>query len=171
MTYWKPLIASLFFVCCGAIFTEAAPQSGPPASNAEQTAGDNRFVVHGNGTGLDTKTGLMWAVHDNGREISWHDAKKYCESFRGGGYTNWRMPTQEEAATLYDSRKIGNGGCHMAHAIDMTECTLWNIAKIGKSRPALFMFKYGGRQWRPIPSSKIGRALPVRSTETYRAEK
>jgi hypothetical protein len=44
----------------------------------------------------------MWAAKDNGSPISWPEAKKYCENYRGGGYMDWRMPTQDELAGLYD---------------------------------------------------------------------
>ena len=57
------------------------------------------------GTVLDTKTNLMWAARDNGSDIRWPDAKKYCEGYRAGGYTDWRMPTQEELWSLIDRTK------------------------------------------------------------------
>lgn len=199
MKYLSTLVVSLFIVCWGVIYTDAASESAaqvldmqnrpdktvhqPDRSESKGTmisqdpvntkviGRDDRFVAYDNGTVLDTKTGLMWADRDNGPEISWDDAKKYCENYRGGGYTDWRMPTRDELATLYDAKNVGINGCHVAGGIDTTECTLWNVARMGKTRSSIFMFKYGGRQWRPIPSSKIGRALPVRGTGKYRAEK
>ena len=47
----------------------------------------------------------MWASRDNGRNINWQDAKNYCDNYRGGHYTGWRMPTQDELAGLYDNGK------------------------------------------------------------------
>ena len=52
---------------------------------------------------LDTQTGLMWADKDNGSSVTWQEAKAYCENYRGGEYTDWRMPTIEELKGLYDS--------------------------------------------------------------------
>jgi len=66
---------------------------------------DGRFTAYDDGTVLDTRTGLMWAAKDNGADINWPNAKRYCENYRGGGYTDWRMPTQDELAGLYDSSK------------------------------------------------------------------
>ena len=65
----------------------------------------NRFIANSNGTVLDTQTDLLWAAKDNGSGINWQDAKKYCENYRGGGYSDWRMPTQEELGGLYDAGK------------------------------------------------------------------
>jgi hypothetical protein len=47
-----------------------------------------RFIVFDNQTVLDTQTALMWASRDNGRDINWHNAKRYCENYQGGGYTD-----------------------------------------------------------------------------------
>ncbi|HOC60717.1 MAG TPA: hypothetical protein PKN70_12245, partial [Smithellaceae bacterium] len=33
--------------------------------------------------------------------------KSYCENYRGGGYSDWRMPTQDELAGLYDQSLTG----------------------------------------------------------------
>lgn len=49
----------------------------------------------------------MWAAKDNGSNINWTDAKKYCDGYRGGGYKDWRMPTIKELETLYDSSSKG----------------------------------------------------------------
>ena len=61
----------------------------------------NRFIKNGDNTITDTKTGLMWAAKDNGSPINWHNALIYCRNFKGGGYTNWRMPTLDELKTLF----------------------------------------------------------------------
>ncbi len=67
------------------------------------------YVVYTNGTVLATRTNLMWAATDNGEEISWADAKSYCENYRGGGYKDWRMPTLDELEMFFcGNSKIGN---------------------------------------------------------------
>lgn len=68
----------------------------------KQMIGDGRFISYDDGTVRDTQTNLMWAAKDNGRDINWANAKSYCEKYRGGGYMDWRMPTQYELAGLYD---------------------------------------------------------------------
>ena len=60
-----------------------------------ETAKDGRFIVKDNETILDTRTNLMWAEKDNGSDINCANAKSHCENYRGGGYTDWRMPTQD----------------------------------------------------------------------------
>jgi len=51
--------------------------------SAKEIESDGRFVAYDNGTVKDTKTGLMWASKDNGEDITWKGAKRYCENYRG----------------------------------------------------------------------------------------
>ena len=126
---------------------------------------DSRFIAYDNGTVLDTSTNLMWAAKDNGDNLMWADAKFYCENYRGGGYTNWRMPTQDELAGLYDSVIKGNNGYHLTKLITLTGCCSW-ASETHDSAAALFDFIYGGRNWFRPSSDHAYRALPVRSVKT-----
>jgi hypothetical protein len=125
---------------------------------------DGRFIAYDDGTVLDTRTGLMWAAKDNGSDINWQGAKSYCENFRGGGYTDWRMPTQDELAGLYDKAKTYSSACgydaHLTELIRLT-CTAPWASETRGSEAASFDFRDGGRIWgRPSYSA---RAFPVRS--------
>src|SRR5450759_5331903 len=80
-------------------------------ATAGETARDGRFIAYDNGTVLDTKTNLMWAAKDNGSDVDWGGAKSYCKNYRGGGYKDWRMPTQDELAGLYDMAKTYLSAC------------------------------------------------------------
>ncbi|MEN6639043.1 MAG: DUF1566 domain-containing protein [Smithella sp.] len=102
------------FVCVGS------------ASAAKETVRDGRFVAYDDGTVLDTGTGLMWADKDNGADLNWAGAKSFCESFNAGGYTDWRMPTKNELAGLYDGSRRDGRGLHMASSlITLSGCCPW----------------------------------------------
>ncbi|HLA26284.1 MAG TPA: caspase family protein [Syntrophales bacterium] len=142
----------------------------PLLSTADETGRDGRFIAYNNGTVLDTKTNLMWAARDNGNSISWANAKSYCENYQGGGYTDWRMPTQDELVGLYDAGKSRKPACgifiHRIHVatelIDITCFAPWASETRG-SEAALFYFDFGWRDW-SRPFLDLGtRALPVRS--------
>jgi tetratricopeptide (TPR) repeat protein len=133
----------------------------------------NRFVAYSNGTVLDTQTNLMWAATDNGENINWADAKNYCENYRGGGYKDWRMPTQNELAGLYDSNisykaTQWNVSVHLTELIQLSSINiLASGPRDSKSRSALYDFGHGGPCWVPDESYCVGyRALPVRSAQS-----
>jgi len=114
-----------------------------------------RFMDSKEGVVLDTKTNLIWPAKDNGSEINWVNAKSYCENYRGGGYTDWRMPTQDELAELYAS------GAHK-DKIELIHGWVWASETRG-SDAALFHFGGGIRTWFHQSYDYYGRALPVRS--------
>jgi uncharacterized caspase-like protein len=144
----------------------------PSAPGLIESARDGRFIAYDNGTVLDTRTKLMWAAKDNGSNISWQDAKAYCENYRGGGYTDWRMPTQDELAGLYDetitntrSPAAGcSGGYHLTNLIHLTCCCPWASETRG-SMAAFFGFSNGPRNWHDQYFVGSIRALPVRSAK------
>jgi hypothetical protein len=139
------------------------------SSTAGETGKDSRFIAYDNGTVLDIKTNLMWAAKDNGSNIPWADAKSYCENYRGGGYTDWRMPTQDELAELYDKNKSRPAACertaviHVAtELIDITCFCPW-ASETNDSAAAYFYFDIGIKGWHHQSSDYYARALPVRS--------
>ena len=135
----------------------------------KEIGNDDRFTAYDDGTVLDTRTGLMWMAKDNGADINWKGAKSYCENYRGGGYTDWRTPTQDELAGLYNEAKTYRSArgydVHLTELIRLTCFVLWASETRG-SEAAMFTFTYGQRLWNPTSDSVNGRALPVRSDKT-----
>jgi len=142
-------------------------------------ARDSGFIAYVNGTVLDTKTNLMWAAKDNGSNINWPNAKSYCENYSGGGYTDWRMPTQDELAGLYDTVKTyksdSGPDVHLTGLIRLSYAWVWAseaynsygtsfiFFKTSVSEAALFGFNSGDRIRVNQSNDNYNRALPVRS--------
>jgi hypothetical protein len=139
-----------------------------PQTPAKETARDGRFIAYDNGTVLDTGTNLMWAARTNAEGTTWQSARSYCENYRGGGYTDWRMPTQDELAKLYNPNKSQTTECGIfpSHVgtdlIHLTCWWVWASATLGSDAAG---FNFGGGRRIPGPQSDVddGRALPVRS--------
>lgn len=139
------------------------------SATTREIARDGRFIAFDNQTVLDTKTNLIWAAKDNGRDINWYNAKRYCESYRGGGYTDWRMPTQDELAQLYDAGKAQRNDAqqnplHLTGLIRLTDCCPWS-SKTRGSEAAYFDFTDGTHWWFVSPGTSINRAIPVRQAK------
>ncbi|MDI6688543.1 MAG: DUF1566 domain-containing protein [Desulfobacterales bacterium] len=121
---------------------------------------------------LDTKTGLMWAARDNGEDITWHDAKRYCDNYRGGGYTDWRMPTIDELMNLYDVNTDGypqdccetGDQLRINSLIHLTCCSPWTSLR-GNDGAAYFRFTNGKQSWTYESIALYHRALPVRDNK------
>ena len=70
-----------------------------PLHNWAVVVAEARFVDNGDGTVTDTKRKIMWQKGDNGKEVTFEEAQKYCKTLRLGGYADWRLPNPEEPDT------------------------------------------------------------------------
>ena len=136
---------------------------------ADETGRDGRFIAYDDGTVSDTQTNLVWAAKDNGSDINWTNAKDYCENYHGGGYTDWRMPTQDELKGLYDASKSRPAACNSSYKIhiatdliDISCFYLWASKETNYGAEG-FYFQNGGRgAWNKSHDAN-SRVLPVRS--------
>ncbi len=146
------------FICLVILF---AAVLGLNCDITESNAGD-RFVVSKDNTVLDSETGLMWANEDNGVNTNWDAAKAYCESYSAGGYTNWRLPTLAELATIFD--KNSEKKLMTFPAITLTGSCPWS-SETRKNRARTIFFMGGETNTYSKRSSNGFRALPVRNAE------
>jgi len=51
---------------------------------------------------IDSTTKLMWEGQDNGMAVTWRKAAGYCRDLRLAGYSDWRLATVDELASLVD---------------------------------------------------------------------
>ena len=157
------VILTTITVSCSKPYIEEHPSSSKAIK-------DDRFIDHGDGVVLDTKTGLMWGNKDNGNDTKWHDAKFYCENYHGGGYKDWRMPTLQELESLYDEHKIQPVACSNSNNvhivtdfINITCLNLWSSeTSTTTNECAIFNFGSGTRSAYACQMT-FARALPVRS--------
>jgi hypothetical protein len=146
-------------------------------ATAGETVRDGRFIAYDNGTVLDTSTNLMWAAKDNGSYIDWPRANKYCENYRGGGYTDWRMPTQDELRGLYDRDKNYESDCGVdvhitTKLIHLSCCCPWALEArgVGESTNVDFRVRiprFWIAEWRYMTAGPMlnPSVLPVRTVK------
>ena len=73
----------------------------------------SRFLKSENGTVYASLTSLTWMSNDSkidlNKEVSWDEAEKYAADMNNkkvGGYDDWRIPSAQEALTLFDKNKL-----------------------------------------------------------------
>jgi hypothetical protein len=143
--------------------------AAPPEGGMQAAKSDQMFIDNGDGTLTETQTGLMWAAKDNGSDISWDGARKYCEDYRGGGHSDWRMPTIAELRGLYDSKNSRKAACGLdvdiTPRLELTCSRVWSSETDASTlaRAALFDLEDVGSIARD--ATEYLRALPVRSAK------
>lgn len=76
-----------------------------------------------NETWTDPSTGLMWAAKDNGKDVTWNKAMKYCSDLRLAGYSDWRLANMAELQGIYDKTANAPG---LAGPHDSVQ-TMWHV--------------------------------------------
>lgn len=122
-----------------------------------------RFVTTKPGVITDRYSNLIWTHKDNNRNINWHKALIYQKGYRGGGYTDWRLPTIKELETLYEAQKTNPYGLHISSAIGLTSYSAWSIEE-KQNKAARYRFTDGKKVWYRKQIGDAGRVLLVRGT-------
>ena len=103
-----------------------------------------RFVLTDGGTIRDSTTGLEWSQSDNGSDIDWEDATRYCDN-KGG---NWRLPASSELQGIYDvslSIPCGTSTCRTSPKFRLTEWGFWSNERASSSEAFDVTLYSGGR--------------------------
>jgi len=69
---------------------------------------EGRFVLSGDSSVMDQKTGLLWGLLDSQRELGTcmdhRTARRYVKEIRYSGHDDWRLPTSAELAGIYKNK-------------------------------------------------------------------
>ncbi len=67
--------------------------------DSDYTINQPAYKANGDGTLTDLVTGLQWQQTDGG-EMTWDNARSYCDSLSLGGRDDWRLPNVKESFSL-----------------------------------------------------------------------
>lgn len=97
---WKCVLAALFTIVA--------------VASAQSSKEDRVREGQLSGYWVDPSTGLMWSGKDNGKDVTWGNAIRYCRALRLAGYSDWRLPTIDELQGIYDgsAKAPGLAGKH-----------------------------------------------------------
>jgi len=153
--------------------SEVPQTTGGPAAQPEKVEAEapGRFIEQGPHTILDTQTGIHWlkkdSWQDKGKFLNWHESRDYTETknMRSvGGFTDWRLPTQDEAKTLFDAswENPGKGGVilHLPSAFpEGAFKTMWTTGDTSSRQPRLDLTE---GKLRMVEEYSFGAARPCR---------
>jgi len=91
----------------------------------------NDFVDNADGTVLDRVTGLIWQKEGSNYKMNGSKAEAYIEDLnrtRFVGYSDWRLPTVAELASLIEREKSQKGS-HISQVFSTTQNYCWSSDK------------------------------------------
>lgn len=89
---------------------------------------------------IDHSTGLTWQQSGSPETMTFKEAQKYIQKLRDkkhAGYSDWRLPTLEEAMSLMEPKKSEHG-LYLDRFFDQTQVWIWTEDK--KSAPSTAWF-------------------------------
>jgi serine/threonine-protein kinase len=123
-------------------------------------------TIRGNKVVLDHATGLTWHQSGSEKYMDYDKAKQWVNELnrrRYAGYSDWRLPTLEEGASLIE-RSMMNGGQYIGPKFSRKQRILWtsDIVTDYPSRVWIANFVHGGCvHWSDVGGDNFVR--PVRS--------
>ena len=114
-----------------------------------------RFVDNGDGTVTDLETKLIWKQTDSFQDTSkwnnWFRAQEYIQSLnieKFAGYSDWRMPTLEEAESLHDENHSIKDMDRMDIFISSAFSpgggfTCWTSNEMPHATASIYYYRYG----------------------------
>jgi polyisoprenoid-binding protein YceI len=103
-------------------------------SSTEAIAADSplrRWTLLDSATLIDAQSQLTWTRSDNGHDIDWHHARKFCNDLPG----KWRLPTAAELVSIYDGAavgtKCGDARCGVSGPFELTGDWFWSADAVG----------------------------------------
>ncbi|MDX1502303.1 MAG: DUF1566 domain-containing protein [Thermoanaerobaculia bacterium] len=82
---------------------------------------------------------LMWSRRDNGADVRWAQAERYCSDLSLGGYEDWRLPTVEELKSIQALWSVAP--LKIIGAFTLTGCCPWSAEREGE-KAWNFNFRY-----------------------------
>ena len=103
-------------LCITIVAARSQSTTEPTTSKSGQTAG----------VWTDPSTNLMWAAKDNGKDVSWKGALKFCSTLRLGGHADWRLAKVSELQAIFDPSMDAPGRAGDTKGGIPRDCT-WHV--------------------------------------------
>lgn len=136
-------------------------RGGLPWSNPEGKGIANDFVLQREGkVVLDRATGLMWQQSASWGGMSFENAHRYVDELnrRGlAGFSNWRLPTLDEAMSLMETAKQGD--LFIDEKFDPTKTWIWTSDRFNTNTVWVASFGNGGCDFSNVTSQSYFRAV------------
>ncbi len=113
----------------------------------QRIKGTGNTYVYNNGTITDRRTGLVWCAFDSyldmQKSLPYESATRYVKRIRCGGYSDWRLPSEEELRSIYKKKPFfptasegkwywsaNQGGGQMVPIVTTERETKWRMTRI-----------------------------------------
>ncbi len=129
--------------------------------------------INGGGVVIDHTTGLIWHQSGSEEEMDWPKAKQWVKDLNNkgyAGYSDWRLPTVEEAISLLEPN-INANSLYIDPAFDAKQTGIWtgdendSADYLDGAWSVRFSGGYGGGNACWVYDNAINHVRPIRSVK------
>lgn len=129
--------------------------------------------INGGGVVIDHTTGLIWHQSGSDEEMDWPKAKQWVKDLNDkgyAGYSDWRLPTVEEAISLLEPN-INANSLYIDPAFDAKQTGIWtgdendSADYLDGAWSVRFSGGYGGGNACWVYDNAINHVRPIRSVK------
>jgi hypothetical protein len=127
-----------------------------------------RYVANADGTLTDDLTKMQWTIRDNGADISWIDADRYCRELDLAG-TGWRLPSVTELEQIHDpsgtlTTPCADTSCEISPQFQLSGSSVWSsdLSANDNTLAWYLALHQAGRGSASLSAGSDGRALCMR---------
>ncbi len=129
--------------------------------------------INGGGVVIDHTTGLIWHQSGSEKEMDWPKAKQWVKDLNNkgyAGYSDWRLPTVEEAISLLEPN-INANSLYIDPAFDAKQTGIWtgdendSADYLDGAWSVRFSGGYGGGNACWVYDNAINHVRPIRSVK------
>ena len=120
------------------------------------------FELQKNNLGVvDRATGLTWQQSGSSKHMNFDQAQEYIDNLNNKrflGYSDWRLPTLEEAMTLMEPEQK-SGNLYIDPIFDQKQWWIWTADKESASDAWVVDFNAGSCDYRDVLDYRFVRAV------------
>jgi hypothetical protein len=106
--------------------------------------------------------GLIAATVDVGTSMSWRNSLDACQAYRGGGFSDWYLPTKDEMSEMYSSKEVIGNFSSNCNPSNFANCSYWTSTEMADTSIAWNFYFTRGIFWDNFVKKGLARARPVR---------
>jgi len=106
--------------------------------------------------------GIICSPTDINTSLDWNNSIAVCIAYRGGGFTNWRLPTKDELADLYSNRALIKNFATECNKFNFGNCSYWSSTSMDNTTYAWSLYFTNGLFWNNYDKKGLARVRAVR---------
>src|SRR4029077_14281060 len=101
--------------------------------------------------------GLICSPVDINKGLDWISSLSACKDYRGGGFNDWRLPSKDELADLYNEKDLIKTFSTDCNSNTFGNCSYWSSSEMPATAFAWNLYFVNGLFWNNFGKKGLAR--------------